>query len=54
MEKLLSRRNLLICSLLVGLIAASYWQAVGNDFIKFYDDVLYVTENSQVQAGLTL
>lgn len=53
MEKLLSRRNLFICSLLIVLIAAAYWQAIGNDFMTFYDDVLYVTENSQVQTGLT-
>jgi protein O-mannosyl-transferase len=29
-----------------------YWPATGNEFVS-YDDPLYVTENSHVQAGLT-
>jgi tetratricopeptide (TPR) repeat protein len=37
---------------LVVLTFAAYWQVFYSDFIDFDDD-LYVTENSNVQAGLT-
>jgi Tfp pilus assembly protein PilF len=36
---------------IAALTAAVYWQATGNSFIN-YDDNLYVTNNPQVQAGL--
>lgn len=43
---------ILICCLLVVLTTAVYWQVLSSDFVNF-DDQMYVTENSHVQAGLT-
>jgi len=31
-----------------------YWRSLSGEFIQFYDDVLYVTDNPHVQAGLTI
>jgi tetratricopeptide (TPR) repeat protein len=42
----------LVCLLLVGLSLGVYWQTARFDFIN-YDDDKYVTQNAQVQAGLT-
>ena len=39
--------------LLVVLTLAAYWQVIYSDFVD-YDDAEYITENSHVQAGLTL
>ena len=50
------RRNFLTFLTALFLIAATlavYWQVGDHEFIDF-DDNLYVTENSHVQAGLTL
>ncbi|MBM4272766.1 MAG: hypothetical protein FJ139_11520, partial [Deltaproteobacteria bacterium] len=47
-----SRRKLIICLALIIATTAVYWQVKDHDFINF-DDNLYVTENPQVQAGLT-
>ena len=38
--------------LLALVTIALYWPATRHDFVN-YDDNLYVTENSHVQAGLT-
>jgi tetratricopeptide (TPR) repeat protein len=48
-----TQRKLLICLALVIVTTALYWQVEDHDFINF-DDNLYVTENPQVQAGLTV
>ncbi len=37
---------------LAAVVAAAYYPALFNDFVN-YDDDLYVTDNPQVQAGLT-
>lgn len=47
-----TRRDLLICLLLAVCTLAVFWPVVSHDFVN-YDDTLYVTENPQVQAGLT-
>src|SRR5579859_2791331 len=39
------------CVLAIGT-AAIFWRVLGCDFI-LYDDNLYITQNSQVQSGLT-
>ena len=50
----LSRKRLLILSLLLALATvALYYPLHGHPFVN-YDDGLYVTENDQVQSGLTL
>src|SRR6185369_6917899 len=46
------RRNLLIGLLLAALTLGSYWPVRNYDFI-FYDDPQFVTENAQIQSGLT-
>lgn len=44
--------DLLVC-LFLGLITlAVYWQVTNNEFVN-YDDMLFVTNNPHVQAGLT-
>jgi tetratricopeptide (TPR) repeat protein len=47
------RRDVLISLLLAGITLGLYWPATYCDFIHF-DDQAYVTENAQVQGGLTL
>ena len=46
------RRTVLACLLLAAATLAAYWQVLGHDFVN-YDDNLYVTDNAQVQTGLT-
>jgi hypothetical protein len=46
------RRDLLVCLILVATTLAVYWQVRNHDF-QYYDDRIYLTENSHVQAGLT-
>lgn len=46
------RLKTLLSLALILITAAVYWQVTDYDFIN-YDDPLYVTENPQVQAGLT-
>lgn len=50
---MLSHKKLLINFILILSILAFYWQVKDFDFIS-YDDELYVTENSQVQAGISV
>lgn len=45
-------RFLLICLLLALVTLAAFWKVNYSDFIN-YDDPVYVTENSNVQSGLT-
>jgi tetratricopeptide (TPR) repeat protein len=47
-----SRKGLVVYLLLAGITLAVYGQAANHDFVS-YDDPLYVTQNSHVQAGLT-
>ena len=47
------RHEVLICLLLLLATFAVYWQVQSSEFVNF-DDNLYVTENSKVQAGLTM
>jgi len=47
------RREGIICLILVIAILVVYWQVGNHEFIMFDDD-LYVTENPNVQAGLSL
>ncbi|HEX4350984.1 MAG TPA: tetratricopeptide repeat protein [Verrucomicrobiae bacterium] len=47
------RREVLISLLLAGITLGLYWPATYCHFIHF-DDQVYVTENAQVQGGLTL
>jgi Flp pilus assembly protein TadD len=51
-ELLHIRRSFLIGLGLVIVTLAVYWQVLNHDFVNF-DDQLYVTENRQIQAGLT-
>jgi len=46
------RRESLICFTLALSILAVYWQVTGHEFID-YDDNVYITDNPQVQLGLT-
>ncbi len=48
----MKRRNALICAGLVLCCAAIYGQTLAHDFVN-YDDCLYVTDNTEVQAGLS-
>lgn len=48
-----NRIKLLIILLLIIMTIAAYWQLTECDFISF-DDNLYVTENRQVQSGITI
>ena len=48
-----SLRYLLIGTVLFALTLAAYWQVLGHDFIAYYDDGDYVTDNPHIQAGLT-
>ena len=52
-NRLQIRSDLLVYLFLVIAILSVYWQVRNHDFIN-YDDDLYVTSNSHVQAGLTL
>ena len=45
-------RSVLICVFLAGATLAVYWRVLYSDFVN-YDDPIYVTENKQVEAGLT-
>ncbi|MEM7410007.1 MAG: hypothetical protein AAF430_07235 [Myxococcota bacterium] len=47
-----TRENGIACLVLAVLTLAVYGQALGFEFVRF-DDPRYVTENPQVQAGLT-
>lgn len=46
------KRDLIICLLLAVATLALYTPAMGHPFIFNYDDDVYVTNNSHVQAGL--
>ena len=45
--------KIVICIFLVVATFAVYWQVQDHDFITHYDDQIYVTDNLNVQAGLT-
>jgi tetratricopeptide (TPR) repeat protein len=47
------RHELLACLFLTAVTLAVFWQVQTHDFLS-YDDPLYVTDNRQVQAGLTI
>ena len=47
-----ARESAIACGVLAALILGVYAQAIGFDFVR-YDDPRYITENPQVQAGLT-
>ena len=47
------KTNLLICALLAAATFAIYYRATQNPFVN-YDDTGYVTENPNVQQGLSL
>jgi tetratricopeptide (TPR) repeat protein len=47
------RKTLLICIVLAGAVFVAFEKVRNNDFI-YYDDDIYVTENPQVQRGLSL
>ncbi len=46
------RLNLAICLFLTVATLSTFWQGRNHEFVV-YDDLLYVVENSHVQAGLT-
>jgi tetratricopeptide (TPR) repeat protein len=46
------RTEILISLILAAVTLAVYWQVGGNEFVD-YDDPVYVSENRQVQAGLS-
>jgi len=48
-----ARPEILVCLFLVIVTAAVYWQIWNYSFVNF-DDGLYVTDNYQVRAGLSL
>lgn len=45
-------RSLLMCLLLALVTLAAFWKVNYADFVNF-DDPVYVTENGNVQSGLT-
>ena len=53
MNKLLGKYwYLLVCVLLISVTFVVYWPVVNHEFVK-YDDDKYVTDNRQVQSGLS-
>ncbi len=46
-------RTIVICAALAAAALAVFWPVLHHDFIN-YDDDVYVTENPEVRAGLTL
>ena len=46
-------RTWLLSLALLAVTAAAFWRVRQNDFVQ-YDDKIYVTDNKQVQQGLTL
>jgi cbb3-type cytochrome oxidase subunit 3 len=48
-----TRRTILICLLLSAVTLIAFWPQTGHDFIS-YDDSFYLTENPNVQQGLTV
>src|SRR5437899_8313936 len=46
-----TRRDRLICLLLVLVTLALYWPATGYEFNN-YDDAQYITKNPRIQSGL--
>jgi protein O-mannosyl-transferase len=42
-----------ICLWLAVVTAALYWPMMNHNFISFYDDASYITDNPHVKAGLT-
>lgn len=53
MDKALrTRRNIMVCLILILAIFTVFWQVRSHDFVN-YDDDKYVTENRDVKAGLT-
>ncbi|MGB5218363.1 MAG: hypothetical protein WBN66_08690, partial [Smithella sp.] len=47
-----NKQKFLIYIILTVLILSAYWQVHRYDFIN-YDDPVYITENNQVQSGIT-
>lgn len=47
------KREYIVGLILVLLTLAAFYQVLGHDFIRFYDDDEYVVNNRQVTAGLT-
>ena len=48
-----NKQKLIIFIILTVLTLAAYWQVHRYDFIN-YDDPVYITENNQVQSGITI
>jgi Flp pilus assembly protein TadD len=46
------RREACICLILIAAVLFVYWQVGDHEFIN-YDDNVYITDNAQVQKGLT-
>lgn len=51
--KLRRQKLIIICLFLIVATLIAYWETMNNGFID-YDDQIYITENPQVQAGITL
>ncbi|MBW2174431.1 MAG: tetratricopeptide repeat protein [Deltaproteobacteria bacterium] len=49
---ILSRSELLVSIVLIAVTLVAFWEVPRHDFVN-YDDNLYVTDNRQVQDGLT-
>ena len=52
-ERLHKHRNSLLCILLAIATLAVYWPVHNNEFIHYYDDGTYITENPEVFTGLS-
>jgi len=48
------KKKLLITSLLLLGSLVGYWRVAGNQFIQSFDDAEYITQNAQIQNGLTV
>src|SRR5512136_2176825 len=48
-----TRLSAVICLGLALVTAALYWPMLRHDFIGYYDDASYITDNPHVSAGLT-
>lgn len=46
-------RLFLVCALLSVVVFTAYWQVLGHDFVVYFDDGEYVTENMHVIGGPT-
>ncbi len=48
------KRNFIFCILLILFVFGIYYRTFGYDFIEYYDDFIYITQNRVVLNGLSI